>query len=82
MRVPLHLQTPCRQWFGRVRNACSGRVFAVKTNVALQSRLKSWRLQVVVQCAFLFFFVILLVAWRKTFTQVCGVGGLRGLFST
>ena len=29
-----------------------------------------------------FFFVILLVAWRKTFTQVCGVGGARGLFST
>ena len=29
-----------------------------------------------------FFFVILLVAWRKTFTQVCGVGGVRGLFST
>ena len=28
------------------------------------------------------FFVILLVAWRKTFTQVCGVGGVRGLFST
>ena len=28
------------------------------------------------------FFVILLVAWRKTFTHVCGVGGARGLFST
>ena len=28
------------------------------------------------------FFLILLVAWRKTFTQVCGVGGARGLFST
>ena len=35
----------------RARSVCSGRLFAVTAHVASQSRLKSWRRQLVVQCA-------------------------------
>ena len=44
----------CRRPAGNgsdVQEVCSGRVFAVKTNVALQSHVKSWRRQLVGQCA-------------------------------
>ena len=49
--APLHLQTHCRQGFDVQEVCVQGVWFAVTANVASQSRLKSWRRQLVVQCA-------------------------------